>query len=515
MNIINSRNILCFFILILLSIPHNSLVVIPFKVSTIPKIQLNKDYNSTNFLSEYFHRDFYANLFIGIPNKRILTLIDTQNHNLEFVNNFLNKKSLDEIIDPENTISKSTYDYSQSLSFQNISKFYYSNVELKVATLCSETFLLYEDLSMKEVVPVENVKFIIDEGSEEKLHIQLGLNKPMTKDFGGPPSFIHSLLEVGVIKDQSWTFKFLSENDGLFILGGEPHMYQDISKDKKYQRQYFFETNSLSVKEYHNPWSISAQKVFMKDQNGEDIIINENKGCYLNYNLGFIIGTKEYREYIKNHFFDELINLKICSYDLVHFLGPNDMNNRYYAYSCDKTNFKEKYYEVFPNLYFYIFDYNYNFVLTKEDLFIEINDKLYFMIIFEKKSIEHPELINWNLGLPFLKKYEFVHNYEKETVGFYIPYEEEEKKDSDKQEDKEDKKEKESSENEPKEDDNKKFIFIIIVVCIASVILIIAVFLITKKMYQSRKERANELNDNDFEYISKNNEFNNNKKEIN
>ena len=31
------------------------------------------------------------------------------------------------------------------------------------------------------------------------------------------------------------------------------------------------------------------------------------------------------------------------------------------------------------------------------------------------------------LGYPFLKKYEFVPNFDKETIGFYLPYEEEKK----------------------------------------------------------------------------------------
>ena len=534
-NIIKSRSIFqLFLILISLSLTLNSLVIIPFKVNSIKEIQIEKDYNSTNFISEYFHRDFYANLITGIPSKSILTLLDTNSHIFEFVENFLDKQSLYEIVDPENKISKSTYDSSKSLSFQNISIQHYSNAELKTASLCSETFLLYQDLSMAQTTPVEGLKFFIDEGLGNDLHIKLGLNKPTTKDYQGPPHFIQSLLDVGAIKEESWTFKFSSENDGIFILGGLPHTYQDISKDKKYQRQYYFETSSLNIKDYHNPWSISAQKVYMKDTtNGEDIIINENKGCYINYNLGFIIGTKEYREYIKKNFFDELIDLGICSYDLVHFKGPNDVENRYYAISCDKfkfklNDFKKQYYEKFPKLYFYIFDYNYNFELTKEDLFTEVNDKLYFMIIFERVVFEHPELINWNLGYPFLKKYEFVHNFDKETIGFYLPYEEEKKDEKEKEKEEEDenkneekgkeKNEKSNNETETdttiepkKNDNNKKYIIIIIVVCIISILLIIVTFFIAKNMYQSRKGRANELKDDDFDY----NAQNNNEKEIN
>ena len=220
-----------YLILISLIFTFNSLVIIPFKVNTITEIQF-KDYNSTIFISDYLHKDFYANLMTGIPDKNILTLLDTQSHNFEFVDNFLNRKSLSEIVDPEKTISKNTYDYSQSLSFKNISKIYYSNLELKTASICSETFLLYQDLLMKKTTPIENVKFIIDDGLGQNLHIKLGLNKPTTKDYQGPPHFIESLIDSGAIKEQSWTFKFLSENDGLFILGEEPHMTKIFQKIK-------------------------------------------------------------------------------------------------------------------------------------------------------------------------------------------------------------------------------------------------------------------------------------------
>ena len=162
----------------------------------------------------------------------------------------------------------------------------------------------------------------------------------------------------------------------------------------------------------------------MKDQNGKEVIIDENKGCYFNYNYGFIIGTKEYREYILKNFFDELINLNICSYDLSHFTDENDLSYNYYVISCDKYKFKlndydKKYYEKFPSINFFVFDYNYNFELTKEDLFTEINNRLYFMVLFERIIFDHSDLSYWNLGLPFLQKYEFVHNYEEEVRRIY------------------------------------------------------------------------------------------------
>ena len=57
-------------------------------------------------------------------------------------------------------------------------------------------------------------------------------------------------------------------------------------------------------------------------------------------------------------------------------------------------------------------EFNYNFTLTKEDLFLDIGDKYLFLMAFGGIS----ELI---LGLPFIKKYQLVFNPNTKTIGFY------------------------------------------------------------------------------------------------
>ena len=112
-----------------------------------------------------------------------------------------------------------------------------------------------------------------------------------------------------------------NKNGGLFILGEEPHKYEDISLDKRYQRKNYFITESLSSVEYHNPISIKVQDVYLINNKNkkEEITINEDKGCYLNYNNGFITATKEYWDYIKKNFFNEFFNSNICKEELIKF----------------------------------------------------------------------------------------------------------------------------------------------------------------------------------------------------
>ena len=62
---------------------------------------------------------------------------------------------------------------------------------------------------------------------------------------------------------------------------------------------------------------------------------------------------------------------------------------------------------------FTINEFEYNFTLTKDDLFLDIGDKYLFLMVFGGIS----ELV---LGLPFLKKYQLIFNPNMKTIGFYI-----------------------------------------------------------------------------------------------
>ena len=504
---------------------QNPIIVIPFKINRIPNTK-SSEFDITHFFQEYFFRDFYTSLPTGIPSKKILALLDTHSHIFHFGENYLKKNSLNEILDSEKIISKQTYDKTESLSFKNISRFHYSNRELKTASLCSEIFILYTDILMEKFVSIGDVKFIIDDDVQENLHIRIGLGKPLTKDYVGPPHFIQSLLDVNAIKDQTWTIKF-NKNGGLFILGEEPHKYEDITLDKRYQRKNYFITESLSSVEYHNPISIKVQDVYLINNKNkkEEITINEDKGCYLNYNNGFITATKEYWDYVKKNFFNEFFNSNICKEELIKFNLEEDIVKSYYVISCDKSKFTEEdkiKLDEFPTIIFYIFDYNYKFELTKDDVFTEVNNILYFMIIYKRDIFNNPDLVFWDLGLPFLQKYQFVHNYEKKTIGFYLPEKEEEIEEPLPSENNEEKqsdininpnenkngndmnKNKNKDDNDNDKDKNNNLAIYIIIGIIVGILLLILAFCLGKNLYQQRKRKANELEEN-FDYTSSNN----------
>jgi hypothetical protein len=65
---------------------------------------------------------------------------------------------------------------------------------------------------------------------------------------------------------------------------------------------------------------------------------------------------------------------------------------------------------------FTIKELNQNFILTKEDLFTEFKGYYYLNIVFP----EYDEIVPfWILGKIFLKKYQFIFDFNAKIIGYY------------------------------------------------------------------------------------------------
>ena len=155
------------------------------------------------------------------------------------------------------------------------------------------------------------------------------------------------------------------------------------------------------------------------------------------------------------------------------------------------------YYERFPKIIFNSNTVGKSLELQNEDLFKAFFSKFYFMIIFKKtnNSTQKKEKDIWYLGQPFIKKYPFSINYDSKTIGFYF------NKD----------KEKEIIENtknkfEKMEDHSKiKTIIKYIGIILISLGALYFAYYIGLKAREKRRKRANEMKDDDFEYIPEKN----------
>ena len=126
---------------------------------------------------------------------------------------------------------------------------------------------------------------------------------------------------------------------------------------------------------------------------------------------------------------------------------------------------------------------NYTFNLTYNDLFIKLNNKYYFLIVFNNKISQE-----WVLGELFIKKYNIIFDENSESISLYTYFTSNKKK-----------KDKKDENNGTKGNNSLLKTLIFIFFC-STIILSILLYNFILKF--PRKKRANEL-DETFEYNSK------------
>ena len=155
---------------------------------------------------------------------------------------------------------------------------------------------------------------------------------------------------------------------------------------------------------------------------------------------------------------------------------------QYSFFYCKKSeNILSNIKKNFPGFNFRCNNFEYNFNIVFDDVFIEENNYIFCLLFFDSKSDN-----NWVMGKLFVKKYQFSFNPDKKSITFY------------------------STNNNEIIDDNKKkentnYLIYVVFGGIIFILLIIIVILIWKfylKEKYLRKKRANELDD-DYDYIQK------------
>ena len=294
------------------------------------------------------------------------------------------------------------------------------------------------------------------------------------------------------VKSLVWSIKYYNSSqkkdyDGEIIIGIEPHEYEssiynesDYYKLNNYINEEYYEENFLNKMAF----TILFEKVFIYINENEDLIkeINEphSNEASLEFDLGMIKCPFSYFILIKTNFFEKYINSSICQEIL--------LLDKSHSFVCDKNklNMKVKeFYKLFPSIYFYSFHLNYTFTLTGEDLFLEKDDKIYFMLFSKNENIN-----NWRFGEVFFKKYYLTFNHDSKTIGFYIKNLNENK-----------------NEEQPKNNSKgkKKINYSIIIFIIGILLLVIeigfCIYCFYKKgFWLNRKKRANELVDDNYDY---------------
>jgi hypothetical protein len=225
-------------------------------------------------------------------------------------------------------------------------------------------------------------------------------------------------------------------------------------------------------------WDIYMNEIFYNNIYLKKRIIVE-----LNPLFELIIGTNEYKSNIMNDFFNFYIEQKICLMNEI---------KEYHIFECDEKKFEKKDINNFPVLYLLNNNINHIFEITGEDLFIKLNNKFYFKIVFPIKRNDN----KWILGRIFLRKYPVIFSPLNRLVGFYINPNKGIIIERDK----------ETEEIKDKLINNKKEYFPKIIYLYIFIGIIFSLFgiFIGKKLFMNRKKKLNELVDDYYQYDSEN-----------
>jgi len=210
-------------------------------------------------------------------------------------------------------------------------------------------------------------------------------------------NLISQLKKKGLINQYDFYFEFNSENSGNIIIGSLPNETKpDNYKDKIFNNIKVLQTDD----KYRLDWSLKFDEIYY----GEIKINNEYESeAMMRVEFGFIQGNSFMGDEIEKYFFDDLKEAKKCFRNYTNKIGSS-----FYYYYCNKDvnldNFK-------PWI-FTINNFETNFTFTKEDLVLDLGDKYLFLIGFGSST----KII---LGYPFLKKYQFIFNQDKKTLGYF------------------------------------------------------------------------------------------------
>ena len=280
----------------------------------------------------------------------------------------------------------------------------------------------------------------------------LGLRLINSHESSNDLSFIYQIKKYANLDSYTFTLKYKNDEEGDLIIGAYPHVY-----DNKFNEKNFFYSKAGSNKNGVN-WVLNFDII---RYNNKSVNVGPKKSL-INIEYGLIQAPFKYKNYFKNNFYGDRCSEK--------FNDKRNVTIVHCSSNFDITSFKD--------LIFELKDIETQFVFTYKDLFIKENNEYIFGIVFDEDvDAKDP---TWIFGKPFMKKYELVYDLDRKIIGLY----------------------KEGNESpSEKSKVNVVFIILLIILVLAVAGLSYFIFFYLKK---TRKSRAFELNDDNFDYVPSN-----------
>jgi hypothetical protein len=439
-----------------------NIIVIPFK-EYHPKIP-NESSNQIKLLASWLKQKLYLDIENDSGQKisMILTLENINAHSKEDIALIGSDEKYNKLY-TKNVNDICSFNYQNSQNFKCLTPYNIFLIGRDTCCIAEEKIIFYTDESLKEK-KVFPFKFI-HSTNETNICLFASLQKHVSS-IDKTQSFIDQLKILSGSKAYTWTLKYTSPDKGLFIFGdiidNDKIIFEKNNKVKNEEKN-FVSIYSLNVLTSRIFWKIKCDKLIFGN-----ILLGNNIISDIDTEIPFILLKKDYYQSIINNLFNKYLEQKICS----EFTPEYQLS----TISCNKKIFFEKTDNLksLPSLIFQINQYNLNLTFTPNDLFRIEGDDIYFMVAYH--SYKESQSI---LGLLFLKKYPVIFDDDSKLMKIMrIAYD-----------------------NEDNDENNIGTIFKVILIIFLIIILSGIIFGFIglkygKKIYQVRKKKANELDDN-------------------
>ena len=456
----------------------SSIAVIPFKTFKIPNKNNEGSFSPKDFFDIIYSSKIYLEIEIGqsiknktlskeeeskIPNKKqfLPLFIEIDNIHLFIDDNYFYDKQKKEIC---------RYSTELSTSYKVNSSYKFTPNSLGKHIFASDYFKIFSNTLLNDYNMIEiNFKHLFDPSKNISFACgKVGLIVPKNNLYlNSDINFIGQIHKAMENVDVSFTFEYNNNgkiqgaDEGLLIIGADSY-----EKNRDDLISIYSTTNSFGS---DLNWVFDIDKItigdnFFEFNNEEFIIKTDIDGIEIPYS---------FYELLKRIYFNNYFQKKICQYDIV--------NNIYIVFSCNSSLFTEEDIQKFPKIDFSKTQIGFNFYFSGKELFYKKNNVYFFKMVAYLHKFRNYFL----LGRMFLKKYKVIFNSDSKSILFYnIKIQNEEI-------------------SQTKEKNN---IALVIVIYFISVILflVIGVFLGRKFCLLRRRIYANELEDDNYVYESKN-----------
>ncbi len=415
------------FSLIYLTINSKKILEIPFK-TYYPLLEKN----ISNYMNVMYNSTIGTEIEIGTPSNKFIAMFSLNSY-YTFI---LSNESKSKISPLFYHKLSSTYKLIESIRFFlleyfNSGEFAEDKIKIGNKNFDKLNFALVTELN--------------DNYADQILStVIIGLkpNKVYSKQEFPKYTFLNQLKEKKYIDNYIFRFEFNSKNDnGKLIIGENPYE-EDNDNFLRIRIGNFEEV------EIQQTWGILFDNIHYGNYT-----FNRSTGVMIELNHEFIIAPINFLNSIKQDFFDknkEKCNQKSLSY------------GKSIYYECEKDIDLS----LMKNLCFELKSIEYSFVFEPKDLFVEFENKKFFIVIFFYDNIN-----KWSFGKYFLKKYSIYFDKDKKIIGFY------------------------------KYKKHNNSILIIIITFLLIIIIVGLIFIIFKILNKQRRKRVNELDD-DFDYTT-------------